>query len=69
MLKISKDMVIGDLLKLCPEVKPVIENYFGKGCFSCPGIIMETLAFGAGMHGVDVEKMLEEIREVCQSRL
>jgi hybrid cluster-associated redox disulfide protein len=68
MPKISKDMVIGELLRLYPEARSVIENYFGKGCFSCPGIMMETLAFGAGMHGVDVEKMLEEIREVCQSR-
>ncbi len=62
-VKITKDTVIGDVIKMNPKAEKVIEKYFGKGCFTCPGIKMESIAFGSGMHGVDPEKIIQEINE------
>lgn len=60
--KITKDTVIGDVIG-DPEARKVIEKYFGNGCFTCPGIKMESIAFGAMMHNVDPEKVVKEINE------
>ena len=58
---VNKDTLIGDILKNYPQAKEVIQKYFGNGCFTCPGINMESLSFGAPMHSVDVNKMVDEI--------
>lgn len=58
---ITKDMVIGEVLEKKPEAIKVIEKYFGSGCFTCPGMNMESIDFGAMMHGVDPQKMIDEI--------
>ena len=60
---INKDMLIGDIIKVKPEAAEVIEKYFGKGCFTCPGINMETIAFGSTMHGTDPDAMVKDINE------
>lgn len=62
--KITKDTVIGDVLKQKPEATKIIEKYFGNGCFTCPGIKVESIAFGAMMHNVDPEKIVKEINEL-----
>jgi len=59
--RITKDMLIGNILREKPAAKGVIEKYFGDGCFTCPGMMWESLSFGAAMHNRVVEDMLEEI--------
>jgi len=61
--KITKDMVIGDVLKENPAAIKVIEKYFGLGCFTCPGMKMESISFGALMHNKDANAIVEEINE------
>ena len=51
--------MIGDVVKDNPAGEKIIEKYFGRGCFTCPGIKMETIAFGSTMHGVDPEKIVK----------
>jgi len=63
-IEITKDSVIGDVIKAIPGAQKVIEKYFGNGCFTCPGINMESIAFGATMHNVDPEKIVEEIKRL-----
>src|SRR4030042_4240641 len=53
--KFTKDMVIGDVLKANPAAIKVIQKYFGQGCFTCPGMNMESISFGALMHNIDPE--------------
>ncbi len=65
--KFNKDMNIGQVIKMHPGAEKVIEKYFGKGCFTCPGIRMETIAFGAMMHNVDPEKVIKELNEFPQT--
>lgn len=61
MTKITKDMVIGDILDKKPEAESVIAKYFGMGCFTCPGVRMESLELGASIHGIDAEQIVDEI--------
>lgn len=64
MKKFTKDSVIGDVVKESAAARQVIEKYFGNGCFTCPGINMESLSFGAMMHNMDPEKILKELNEL-----
>lgn len=64
--EITKDSVIGDVLKQVPEAKKVIEKYFGNGCFTCPGMNMESIAFGATMHNTDPEVVVSDIKKLVE---
>ncbi|GBE36434.1 hypothetical protein BMS3Bbin07_00581 [bacterium BMS3Bbin07] len=62
--EVDRNTVIGDIIKEMPEATKVIEKYFGNGCFTCPGINVESIAFGATMHNVDPEVVVKEINEL-----
>ena len=62
--KFNKDMVIGDVLKANPSASKVIQKYFGQGCFTCPGMNMESISFGAMMHNIDPEVIVKELNEL-----
>ena len=62
--KFTKDSLIGDVINSSPAAKQVIEKYFGNGCFTCPGVKMESLSFGAMMHNIDTEKLVKELNEL-----
>ena len=62
--KFHKEMVIGDVLKANPNATKVIEKYFGTGCFTCPGMKMESITFGALMHNLDPEVIVKELNEL-----
>jgi len=59
--KFTKDSIIGEVIKSSPAAKAVIQKYFGNGCFTCPGINMESLSFGSMMHNMDPDKIVAEI--------
>jgi len=59
--KVTKDTLIGDVIKNHPGGRAVIEKYFGNGCFTCAGINVESLSFGAMMHNLDVNKIVDEL--------
>jgi hybrid cluster-associated redox disulfide protein len=61
----NKDMIIGEVISMHPGAEKVIEKYFGQGCFTCPGIRMESIAFGAMMHGIDPEAIIKELNELA----
>jgi len=62
--KITKDSIIGEVIKSSPAAEKVIQKYFGNGCFTCPGINVESISFGAMMHNVDPEQVVREINEL-----
>jgi len=66
-VEITKDSVIGQVIKEIPGADKVIEKYFGNGCFTCPGINMESISFGATMHNIDPEKIAEEIKNLKEA--
>ncbi len=63
-MAITKDTLIGDAIKEVPEAQKVIQKYFGGGCFTCPGIKVESISFGSMMHNLDPEKIVKEINEL-----
>lgn len=63
-VKFHKDMNIGEAIKLHPGAEKIIEKHFGGGCFTCPGIRMESIAFGAMMHGLDTEVIVSELNSL-----
>lgn len=67
-VEVTKNSVIGDVIKTVPGARQVIEKYFGTGCFTCPGINMETIAFGATMHNMDPDTIVNEIRKLMASQ-
>ena len=58
---VTKDSIIGDVIKTVPGARAIIEKYFGNGCFTCPGINMESISFGSMMHNLDAQKIVDEI--------
>ena len=63
-MKFTKDSLIGDVISSSPAAMKVIEKHFGNGCFTCPGVKMESLSFGAMMHNMDAEKIVKELNEL-----
>lgn len=63
-VRFHQDMNIGEVLSKHPGAEKVIEKYFGQGCFTCPGIKMESIAFGAMMHSLDAGAIVKELNEL-----
>ena len=63
MLDITKDTLIGDIIKTYSWAEPIIEKHFGLGCFTCPGMKMESIAFGAMMHNLDPDVIVRDLQE------
>jgi hybrid cluster-associated redox disulfide protein len=61
---VTKDSLIGDVIRDVPGAKDIIQKHFGGGCFTCPGINVESLSFGAMMHNLDPDKIVNEINEL-----
>ena len=47
---------------------PVFQKYFGSGCFTCPGSKTEDIAFGAMMHNIEPEKIIDELNEAIKKK-
>ena len=62
--RFNKDMMIGDVVASDPKAEKIIEKYFGNGCFTCPGMKMESISFGAMMHNVDADAVIKELNEL-----
>ncbi len=60
--KITKDMMICDILELQPHTEEIfLDN--GMNCLGCPGGSLETLEEAAEAHGVSLEKLLGELNK------
>ena len=64
--EVTKNSVIGDVIKNVPGAEEIIRKHFGTGCFTCPGINVESISFGATMHNLDPEKIVQEINSLKQ---
>lgn len=60
MEKITKEMNIAELVEKFPQIREVfMEN--GLGCIGCVASNFETLEEGLLAHGLDVDKIVEEL--------
>ena len=56
---ITKDNTIGEVIRL-NENSPQILMRFGMGCIGCPSAQVETIEQACMVHGIDVDKSLNE---------
>ena len=60
MENITKDMTIGEILRIAPEVAPVLMEA-GMHCLGCPSAQGESLEEAAMVHGMDIDALMEQI--------
>ena len=56
----NKDTRIGEILEVAPEKADILLE-IGMHCLGCPASQMETLEESCGVHGIDVEEVLEKL--------
>ncbi|WP_069650476.1 DUF1858 domain-containing protein [Caloranaerobacter ferrireducens] len=61
-MTITKDMLIGEILRVKPEAAEVLLR-FGMGCLGCPSSQMESLEQAAMVHGINLEELLRELNK------
>lgn len=61
---ISKEMSIGEVVAKFPQTVPVFMS-FGMGCLGCSAARFENIEQGARAHGIDVDKLMEELNKVA----
>lgn len=57
---ITKDMLIGDILREKPESAGILMS-FGMGCVGCPSAQMESLEQAAQVHGMDIDELIKAL--------
>lgn len=59
-IKINKDMLIGDILRIDMGLAPILMN-MGMHCLGCPASQSESLAEACMVHGVDVDEIVDQL--------
>lgn len=62
--KITKEMTISGVVKKYPKTISVFMGY-GLHCIGCPMASDETIEEAIKLHGIDLEKLLNELNEAC----
>lgn len=60
MTGITRDMTIGEIIRINEDVIPVLINA-GMHCVGCPSAQGETLEEAAMVHGMDVDDLMSKI--------
>ena len=63
MSEITKDMGLLEIVQNHPETIEVFQKY-GLGCIGCAAARFENLEAGAKVHGIDIDKMVEDLNAV-----
>lgn len=63
MMELTKEMTIGEILRLKPEVAPVLLE-IGMHCLGCPSAQAESLEEAAMVHGIDIEELMKKVQAV-----
>ena len=68
MAKVSKDMLIGQLLQIDANIAPILMRA-GMHCIGCPSSIGESLADAAYVHGIDSDLLVEKLNATINAKL
>ena len=60
MIKITKEMIIRDILNEAPDMAPVLMAA-GMHCMGCPSAQMETVEEAAYVHGIEPELLITRV--------
>lgn len=67
MIKITKDMIIGDILEQAPDMAPVLMAA-GMHCVGCPSAQMESVEEAAQVHGIEPELLITRVNAFVESQ-
>ncbi len=67
MAKVTKDMIIADILRLDRGTVPILLG-IGMHCLGCPSSSGESLEDACAVHGVDVDKVVKELNDYLESK-
>lgn len=67
MEKITKDIIIGDLLSKDPEIAGVLVGG-GMHCVGCPSAQAETLGEAAMVHGIEPDLLVARVNAFIESK-
>ena len=62
-MTITKDTVIGDILKIAPQAALIFMG-IGMHCLGCPASQGETVEEACMVHGVDVNELLAQVNKL-----
>ena len=62
MAKVSKDMLIGQLLQIDANIAPILMRA-GMHCLGCPSSQMESLEEAAMVNGLDIDVLVNQIND------
>ena len=65
MAKVTKDMLIGQLLQVDANIAPILMRA-GMHCIGCPSAQGESLEEAAMVHGMDVDVLVQQINEMLK---
>ena len=65
--KITKEMKIEEILEKHPESVEIFLKY-GFHCLGCAAASFENLEDGAKAHGIDADKIVEELNEALKEK-
>ena len=60
MAQVTKATMIGELLQIDQNIAPILLN-IGMHCLGCPSSQMETIEEAAMVHGIDGNKLVEDL--------
>jgi hybrid cluster-associated redox disulfide protein len=67
MAKVTKDMIIADILALDRGTVPILFK-IGMPCLGCPSASGESLEQACAVHGVDADKIVKELNDYLESK-
>ena len=67
MAQISKDMTIGELLKVDANIAAILMRA-GMHCIGCPSAQGESIAEAAMVHGMDVDMLEKQINDFLANK-
>lgn len=70
-IKITKDMLIADLMDQYPKLADVLVEQYSFHCIGCAAASMETLEDGAMVHGMSsaqIKDMIANLNELAEKK-
>ena len=67
MARVSKDMIIADIIALDPGIAQIFFAE-GMGCAGCPSAKAEALADAGVGHGIDVDALVDKINAYLDTK-
>ena len=67
MTQVTKDITIGELLRIDMGVAPILMNA-GMHCLGCPASQGESIEEAAYVHGLDPEELMVQINDFLAGR-